>query len=258
MTERVWFDMDKVPSGGITYPEDWKISITPYSFGDVLNLARAAETGIGALDKILSGVRCNFDKNLLLPADVIFLGIYRKLVSTKHSKIEFTVECQACAKENKKVMDIKELKFKEIEIPALPISVEMEAGTMEFMPIDLKGYKEVMKKFNGDPAWLLAYSVTNMDHGKAKDIITAAIDEDKDLLDEVTRLLDFGLEPIEFECQDEFCDNVIKVQLEDPTVVVFPFRDNTKPIKDRIKFGHESPSGRKKSSKSGLQTRGDA
>ena len=93
MTERVWFDIDQVPSGGITYPKDWKISITPYSFGDVLNLARAVETGVGALDKILSGVKCSFDKDLLLPADIIYLGIYRKLVSTKHTKIEFsTVE----------------------------------------------------------------------------------------------------------------------------------------------------------------------
>ena len=99
---RVWFDIEQVPSGGITYPEGWKISITPYSFGDVLNLTRAAETGIGALDKIVSGIKCNFDKELLLPADILYLGIYRKLVSTKHSKIEFTVKCPMCAKENKR------------------------------------------------------------------------------------------------------------------------------------------------------------
>ena len=60
MAERVWFDIDKLPSGGISYPKGWKVSITPYSFGDVLNLARAAETGIGALNKILDGVKCNF------------------------------------------------------------------------------------------------------------------------------------------------------------------------------------------------------
>lgn len=250
MTERVWFDIDQVPSGGITYPKDWKISITPYSFGDVLNLARAVETGVGALDKILSGVKCSFDKDLLLPADIIYLGIYRKLVSTKHTKIEFSVECPICAKENKKVIDIRELKFKEINVPELPICAELDSGVLEFMPITLKDYKEVIKKFNGDPAWLLAYSVTNVDHGKAKDVISSAIDLDKEILDEVTKLLDFGLQPIEFECQDEFCDNIIKVQLEDPTTVVFPFRDNSESPQNRIKFGHESSSRRKKSSES--------
>jgi hypothetical protein len=250
MKERVWFDIDKIPSGGIAYPEDWKISITPYSFGDILALSRAAETGIGALEKIISGVKCNFDKDLLLPADVLYLGIYRKLVSTKHTKIEFKVECPACAKENKKVCELSELKFKELEIPELPIRAELDAGTLEFMPINLGLYKEVLKKFDGKPDWLLAYSVTNMDRGAARDIIVSAIDIDKEILDEVTNLLDFGLQPIEFECQDEFCDNIISVRLEDPTTVVFPFRDDNHAIKDRVKFGHESSSKRKRTAES--------
>ena len=241
MTERVWFDITEVPSGGIAYPENWKISITPYSFGDVLNLTRAMETGVNALDKILSGVKCNFDKDLFLPADIIYLGIYRKLVSTKHSKIEFKVECPVCMKENKKVVDLEELKFKEIEIPKLPVRAELSAGTLEFMPINLKQYKMVMKRFNGESSWLLAHSVQNMDAAQAREIILSAIDIDKEILDEVAVLLDFGLEPIKFECQDEFCDNEISVQLENPETVVFPFREDGKSAKDRIKFGSEPP-----------------
>lgn len=245
MTERVWFDIEQLPSGGISYPKGWKISITPYSFGDVLNLARAAETGIGALNKILDGVKCSFDKDELLPADILYLGIYRKLVSTKHSKIEFTTECPACAKENKKISDLSELKFKEIEIPALPIRAELSEGELEFYPLTYGSYKDVLKRFNGDPTYMLAYSVKNMDTYKAREIILNAIDEDKDILDQVADYLNFGLEPIEFECQDEFCDNIIKVQLEDPTTIVFPFRGDGVSAKSRIKFGHESSSKRK-------------
>lgn len=247
---RVWFDIEQVPSGGIAYPEGWTISITPYSFGDVLNLSRAAETGIGALDKIVSGIKCNFDKELLLPADILYLGIYRKLVSTKHSKIEFTVECPMCAKENKKVLELKELAFKELEIPELPIRAELDAGELEFRPLTLGQYREVLKKFKGAPDWLLAYSVANMDKGKARDIIVQAIDIDKEILDEVTNLLDFGLQPIEFECNDEFCDHLISVRLEDPTTVVFPFRGDTESPKNRIKFGNESSSKRKRNTES--------
>lgn len=250
MAERVWFDIEDVPSKGITYPEGWKISITPYSFGDILNLTRAAETGIGALEKIMSGIKCSFDKDLLLPADIIFLGIYRKLVSTKHTKIEFKTECPVCAKENKKVLELSELKFKEVEIPALPIRAELSSKTIEFVPITVGKYKEVLKKFKGDPSWMLAYSTQNIDPGEARDIIVGAIDIDKEILDEVTLLLDFGLKPIEFECQDEFCDNIIKVQLEDPTTVVFPFRGSDESPKSRIKFGNESHSKRKGSTES--------
>ena len=209
MTERVWFDIDKIPSQGISYPKDWKISITPYSFGDVLNLARAAETGAGAFDKILSGIKCNFDKNLLLPADVIYLGIYRKLVSTKHTKIEFKVDCPACAKENRKVVDLSQLTFSELKIPALPIRVELEKENLEFMPITIGQYKEVLKNHKSDPLWMLAYCVSNLDHARARDIISSAVDLDKEILDEVASLLEFGMEPIEFECQDEYCDYMI-------------------------------------------------
>lgn len=248
MVERVWFDIEKIPSGGIAYPKGWKISICPYSFGDVLNLARAAETGIAALDKIISGIKCNFDRNLLLPADIIYLGIYRKLVSTKHTKIEFKTECPICMKENHKVMDLKDIKFKELKIPALPIIAELDLGTIEFNPITIKQYKEVFRKFEGDPSWLFAYGASNMTPGEARDIIQAAVDEDKETLDEVANLLDFGLEPIEFECQDEYCDNIIKVSLEDPQTVCMPFRESGVDAKSRIKFGHESPSKRKGSS----------
>ena len=242
MHERVWYDIESIPSGGIAYPENWKISITPYSFGDVLNLTRAAETGIGALHKILDGVKCNFNKDLFLPADIIYLGIYRKLVSTKHSKIEFTAECPMCAKKNTKVMDLNALKFKEIEFPKLPIKANLENAVLSFEPINLKKYEEVLKKYKSDPSWLLAYSVTNMDPAEARTIILNAYGIDKEVIEEVTNLLDFGLEPIEFECEDEFCDNMISVQLEDPTVVVFPFREPSESPRSRIEFGDESPS----------------
>lgn len=251
MAERVWFDIPELPSGGIAYPENWKVSITPYSFGDVLNLSRAMETGVNALDKILAGVKCNFDKDLFLPADIIYLGIYRKLVSTKHSKIEFKTECPVCMKENKKVVELKELKFKEIKVPELPVRAELDAGELEFAPINLQQYKLVMKKFNGEPSWLLAHSVQNMDAAEAREIISSAVDIDKEILDEITLLLDFGLEPIQFECQDEFCDNTISVQLEDPTTIVFPFREDGRSAKDRIKFGSEPSSKSKRDSGSG-------
>ena len=242
MAERVWFDIEAIPSGGIAYPEDWKISITPYSFGDVLNLARAPESGIAALKRIVDGVRCNFSKDLLLPADIIYLGLYRKLVSTKHTKIEFTAECPACAKTNKKVIDLNQLKFKEVDIPELPICAELSTGTLEFEPITLGKYITVMKEHNEDPSWALAYSVTNMNPAEARVKIVEAYGEDKEILDEVIELLNFGLEPIEFECEDEFCDNIIKVQLEDPLTVVMPYRSPDESPKRRIKFGHESSS----------------
>lgn len=244
---KVWYDIEKLPSGGISYPENWKISITPYSFADVLNLTRAVETGIGAFEKILDGVKCSFDKGDLIPADILFLGIYRKLVSTKHSKIEFKAECDMCMHENKKVMDLKDLEFKEIKIPKLPIVVSLidynqEEETMvdlEFVPLTFAKYKEVIKKYKGDTSWLLAYSVQNMEPAEARKIIMATIGSDRDLLDEVATYLDFGLKPIEFACEEEFCDNILSVQLEDPTTVVFPFRSSKESAKNRIKFGNE-------------------
>lgn len=234
--------MAELPSGGMTYPKDFKVSITPYSFGDVLSLTRAPEVGAGALDKILDGVKCSFDKELLLPQDVLYLGIYRKLVSTKHAKIEFHVECSSCAFDNHKVVEMSALKFREVKIPELPIVAELSSGEMHFNPITIKQYKEVLKHHKGDSSWLLANSVANMDSFKARDIIMNAVDVDKEILDEVTQLLDFGLEPIEFTCQDEFCGAKLSVQLEDPTTIVFPFRAPDESAKNRIKFGIKPPS----------------
>ena len=72
-----------------------------------------------------------------------------------------------------------------------------------------------------------------------------AVGSDKDVLNQITELLDFGLEPIEFKCQEEYCDYQISVQLEDPTTVVFPFCPDEESPKNRIKFGIEPPSKRR-------------
>ena len=250
MAEKLWYEMESVPSNGIAYPENWKISITPFSFGDVLNFARAREVGVGAFKKMMEGIKCNFDKGNLLPADVLYLGLYRKLVSTKHCKIEFESECPVCAKTNKKVMELKDLKFKDIEVPALPIIAELEAGTLEFQPITMNKFFECHSKHKDDPMWMLAYSVTNMTPEEARVIIMEAVGIDKEVIEEVVKMLDFGLKPIEFECQDEFCDNIISVQLENPETVVFPFRGSDESPKRRIKFGHESSESSERSAES--------
>lgn len=240
MAEKIWYDIQSVPSGGIAYPKDWKISITPYSFGDVLNLARSQESGIGALKKILEGIKCNFGKDLLLTEDIVYLGFYRKLASTKHTKIEFKVDCPSCAKTNTKVMDLKDLKFKDLEIPKLPIIVELSNATLEFEPLNLKRYSEAYKRYGDDPIWSFAYSVTNMEPEEARVIIMESAGEDREVLDQVADLLSFGMKPVEFQCEDEFCNCMIKVQLSDPETLVFPFRADNESPKHRIKFGHES------------------
>lgn len=242
MAERTWYEIENIPSGGIAYPKDWKISICAYSYGDVLNLSKAAERGLAAFDKVLDGVKCNFDKRLLLPTDILYLGLYRRLVSTKHTQIELRVECPACAKQNNKVMDLKDVPFKELRVPALPIIAELSTGTLEFMPITYEKFKEVYKKYDSDPSWLVAYSVSNMKPEEARSIILEACSEDKEVIEEVTDLLDFGLEPVEFECCDDFCTHTLKVQLESPETLCFPFRKPDESAKSRIKFGNESHS----------------
>jgi hypothetical protein len=254
--------VDSLPSGMISYPKGCKISVRPYTYGEAQNLKKSAATSTKLFyDNVLSGVRTSFDKYLLTPEDVLYLGIYRNLISSKHTQVVVEARCPHCKHKNKHVINLRDIKFKALEIEGLPVTAELDNYTVDFGLMTTKGYLQAIKEFDDDPLAALASQVTKIvrktidattgelvltelkyDEKELletiRGVLAATIDEDRDVLDEVTDIFtSYGMKSMEVVCEDENCRQAYEINLEDRTLLVYPFRGESKSPRDRIKFG---------------------
>lgn len=247
------YEVSSLPSNFLGYPKDITISVRPFSFGEQVNMLKSGMREKDLFKSILEGVTCNYPKNLLTPQDVMFLGVYRKLVSTKHDKITVESVCPECAKKNKSDLTLKQLQFKQPEFKQIPLKVNLEHYTIWFKLLSVKDFLACVKEHNAEPLAMLISQVDKIYDNEKQDyidmkrsdsyetirgIIGGATDFDKEVLDEVADILsDYGLKPVDVECDDEFCKHKYQADLEDKTVLVYPFRDSEKSARSRIELG---------------------
>jgi len=262
------YQVKELPSRFIGYPDDVVIYAKPHCFGSALNIEMVGKNNLKTMEEIMEGIDVEgMPKNMLTPQDILFLGIYRNLLSSKHDKIDLKSFCPKCLHENHHVESLKTIKFKPIEAfdkSVYPLKVEFSECTMWFTFLNYKDFEFCMKTYNGAKLAQLALQVkkyqfldsdevfekpqfsTNTrkenDLKKIKswvdtvrNILYNLVDEDMDVLEEVIRILeDYGLKKIEVECQDPKCKNKYEVDLDGEGVLVKPFRDTTKSSRDRI------------------------
>lgn len=256
------YEVKDLPSKFIGYPAGTRVYVKPFSFGEQINLQKIGRNGVELMRNILNSVKVEgMPKNLLTPQDVVFLGIYRKLVSTKHDKITAQSFCPHCAKQNEHHFTLRDLKFKTPEFEIMPIQAELEHYTIEFGLLSTKAFLECLDKYKGEPLAMLAMQVKrvyenkyNADTNKnelievdlgsedrrierIRQILGRCVDEDKEILDEVAGILQgYGLRPLDVKCNDEFCQQDYSIELDDKSVLVFPFREHKEFDRSRIKL----------------------
>ena len=267
------YEIKELPSRFIPYPKGTKVFAKPYTYGAALNIEMVGKSNIDTLREILSGIKVDgLQKNLLTPQDIIFLGVYRNLMSSKHDKIEINSICPKCLKENKTIKTLKSIKFETIEDfdeSCYPIEVDFDNYTMWFGFLTYKDFDfcltrykgmtiyqqalQVLKYKNKSTEELIEKPVYNAKSGKKEDIarieayledvrhiLYNLVDEDADALTEVIKLLEnYGLKPIEIECEDETCKHQYTINVDDDNVLILPFRSSKVSARDRIKLSRK-------------------
>lgn len=264
------YKVTELPSRFIGYPEDTEIFIQPYTAGQAINIELVGRNNINVMEEVLDGVITKYlDKEMLTPQDILFLGVYRNLVSSKSDKISVQSICPKCLAENKEAKSLGDIKFKELEgfdKDCYPLEVDFNKYIMHFEVLTYKAFKYCMKKYRGAKTYQLAFQVvdyTNKETGETfsrpyytnspeerlstaafdkyisdvRNILFDLIDEDKDVLNEVINILeDYGTKPIEVTCQDERCKHQYSVGLDEEGVLLTPFRESGQSARDRIKL----------------------
>lgn len=264
------YEVKQLPSRFIGYPKGTRIFAKPYTAGQAINIELIGRANVNTMDEILEGIVVEgIENDDLSPQDILFLGVYRNLASSKHDKIKITSICPKCLQENESVKTLSSIKFKELEgfdDECYPIEVDFDNYTMHFEFLTYKAFKYVMTHHRGSKMYQLATQVvdyTDKSTGESytrpwftndpnerkstsafkkylsdvRNILFNLVDEDKDALDEVINLLeDYGTKPIEVECSDENCKHKYEVGLNEEGVLVVPFREVGESNRVRIKL----------------------
>lgn len=286
------YEVKELPSRFIGYPEEVKIYATPHSFGSALNIEMVGKNNINTMSETLEGIKVvGMAKNMLTPQDILFLGVYRNLLSSKHDKIDIRSYCPKCLNENHEKKSLSDIKFKAIEDfnrDVYPIEVSFNDYTMWFTFLSYKDFDFCMRKYRGHKLTQLAFQVckyVDKNSGetfekpeyssntknttatklieeyvsKLKGILYSFVDEDKETLEEVVNILeDYGLKPVEVHCKDEHCKNVYSVELDGEGILITPFRDTEVSPRDRIKLHKNNFDGSNISEENEFERSGDA
>lgn len=264
------YRITELPSRFIGYPDNAVISVQPYTAGQAINIELAGRDNINSMEEILHGVNVQgISKEELSPQDVIFLGVYRNLVSSKNDKINIRSICPKCLAENNEAKSLAVIKFKELEgfdKECYPIEVDFDNYIMKFEFLTYKAFKHCLNKYHGAKLYQIAYQVSEYTDKETQEVFkrpyysndpnerrsTSAfdlyiknvrnilfdlVDEDKDALNEVIDILeDYGTKPIEVTCSDERCKHKYSVNLNEEGVLVMPFREPRESSRTRIKL----------------------
>lgn len=264
------YRVEELPSRFVGYPDGTEIYVQPHSFGSAMNIEMVGRNNIKIMDETLYGVKVKgMSKNLLTPQDILFLGVYRNLVSSKSNKINIKSICPKCLKENIVSKSLNIIQFKAIEDfnkDVYPLEVDFNEYTFWFGFVSYKDFEFCVNRYKGHKLYQLCLQVQkyqnketgelfekpeyNARTGKTRDIaliekyinevrdiLFNLVDEDKDTLEEVTSLLeDYGVKPIDIVCSDENCKHEYKIDLDDENVLVMPFRESKATPRSRIRL----------------------
>ncbi len=245
---KVNIEIDRLPSQGKSYPEDFTANYRSYSFGEIKHASTSRLNDKQALELVLKGVHSNMNKNLFTMNDAFFIGILRKLASLGTSKAQVPFEDELVKEPQYYTFGLEDIEFRDMDAPKLPLTVTLSNGEeYTFGPILVKDYLKLVRlKKNNDSVAL--YAVMCKSHSfeeTYKFFNETQVREDGEILEEVERLLDHGIKPfivnyqIELESGEKI-ERTKKLQLERRSALLLPFRKDGKPIRDKICFGDAS------------------
>jgi len=226
------FQINKLPSGFLPYPENSRIIADTYSYGEIKRLSDSKIPLDIQYEILLEGIHVTgFDKKDITFFDFIFIGVLRKLSSIKDKGFSVPFVCPRCKKQNNPKLMLSDLGFSDLEVPKLPVNLTLTDSNdgndsnntvLSFNPLTIGGFIEIFKKdmlyqkndnneyirdtdgnYTNNLTSLMASQCT-LDFDEAYKLIFNITDyDDIALLNEVDLLLGHGLEAIPVTCNQK-------------------------------------------------------
>lgn len=241
------FNVDKLPSGCLSYPKDFEILYSPYTWGEVRQISESGDLSIKqTVDFVLNGIHANFDKSLITLGDFMFLGYLRKLANNLAPKIiSAQITCDNCNKIKQHKITENQIDFDEAQYKKLPVNIEFGNKKISFNPITIGDYVD-LEQNNREATIInqLTYMMLNGDYGSFDEAHKTLYNLPRELegdLEKINNMMYHGLKPIELKCD---CGSKDEVQLDSGLlndggkVILKPFREHKDDVRSRITFGN--------------------
>lgn len=233
-----------LPSKGLFYPEHSRIKYRSYLFGEIKKLNTSKLKIDDVFKFILEGIETiGFEKMGLTVGDALFLGLHRKLSSLGNEQFKVPYQTPRNKEVRYHTFKSTDVEFNEIEAPELPITVEMQGMELDFYPITVKDYCELVTlKMHEDSVAILAKQVGNQDFMKVYEMFNNLKDiDDKAVLTDIERQLDHDVAPLKIKITEEvdgkqLSSNVL-IDLQGAHTIIIPFRERSEPPRSRIRYG---------------------
>ena len=239
---------DKLPSGGLAYPENFKIHYRPYVFGEVEKVS-ASKISYGELSRIiLAGIRTSFPVGDLTYYDFLYLALLRKLSTIGEDSVRATQDCPQCGAPSTYEVHVgaqdSEVEFLPVRYKKLPLLADFQfAGddaprAYRFRPITIRQYLELERRgVHTDSLSKLAIQCDTVPFAEARSKFFRAQGQDSQVLSLIKDALFHGVKPINVTCGG--CGVQNRLHLDRGEVIIRPFRGDAETLDDRIRFGEE-------------------
>lgn len=273
-----YIQVKEIPSNFLSYPNKSEVYYKGYTFQDLKDLANPNLSLVDQFYVILKGIETvGFKKDDLTYFDFLYLGLLRRLLTLKTNTFEVSYYCRKCNEHLMHRFNHSDLGFKVLlddykdKDIKLPLTIEFESINRElsFFPITVSSYLRLLRtgeiyrhRDNGqlmldddsDPVRdevAIYASMCTLPFEEAYKLISNITDPDEiELIEEIDKIFDHGVEPLEFECKNtigephpthpkmgEKCNQKNIVSLMGVETLIIPFRPDKKPLSSRIKFG---------------------
>ncbi len=271
------FIIEELPSQFKPYPENTRIIVDTYSYREIKLFSDSRIPLDKQYEIMLQGIHCdNMNPLSLTYFDFIYIGVLRRLSSLGVQRFRAPYYCPYCENNGTHYFDLSEVGFESIKSPELPINVEFNSiGKQSFTPLTVGDYvdlyynnklyekkdKEVLKTEDGteiiDSIAIISKMCISEPFEKAYDLFYNLRDfEDRALLSEMDELMDHGILPLKFKCNQpiekvpvgthpskvKLCNKKLQMGLSGGESLIYPFREHEQTVKHRISFGNERSS----------------
>lgn len=244
--------LDRLPSKGLTYPENAIISHRMYKCGELDMINNSNMTPKQLMELALKGINTSFDKMELTVPDFLFLGLLRKISIYNETSFTASCLCKKCKRKASSDIPAFDMEFDDLGIKGLPAKVTLNGKLMEFKPLTVGRFFDLLDKDMGaNTLATYAAECTNMDFDEAYEHIMSLTEEDYEEIQFIDEAMHHGVKPIEIKCTSTIkvegkgkakdkeveCGQINLVHVQGGDVLITPFRKQERIKGSRVQFG---------------------
>jgi hypothetical protein len=235
----------ELPSQFKAYPENVRISYTPFTFGEIKQYSQSAFDLVAKFEWLLEGITVEgMDSRDLTLCDFTYIALLRNLNTFAEKKFTARYGCQHCGKEAEGTEDLRNIEFVDIIAPKFPIIATYSFGDKVYKPLTVGQAIDLFKHelINDLYAILAIQSGIPIEEVKEEaEMLKTLSYSDYAILELVGEYLYHGIKPISLICPHCKEVNLIGIE-EDSDVLIAPFRPDPNTNTNGISFGDKGDS----------------